>query len=66
MCMKYCSRMDRLASLLFSVYTLAIMINQPSITKAVDKKSALSPISSAALENQCSQTLCLESNHNCF
>ena len=59
--------MDRLASLLFCVYTLAVVINQPRTTKTADKKSALSTTnSSASLDNQCLQMLCSESNYNCF
>ena len=34
-------KMVRLANLQFSVYTLAIMINQPSSIKAADEKSVL-------------------------
>ena len=54
-------------SLLFSVNTLAVMITQLSSTKAADQKFVLSSNnSSVALEDQCSQTLCSESNYNCF
>ena len=56
-----------LANLLFSVYALAVLIYQPSSTKASEKEfGLLTNNSSAALENQCSQMLCSESNYNCF
>ena len=56
-----------LANLLFSVYASVVLIYQPSSTKAPEKKFGLSiNNSSAALENQCLQMLCSESNYNCF
>ena len=60
--------MVKLANLLFSIYYLAVTINQPSVTKSAHENLVLSSNSTtiSLQRNHCSQMLCSESKYKCF